>query len=291
MGLFDSSNTTTTINAPWTGAQPYLKQVMGGAQGLYQGGSGYKAPNFPTWTPFSAQTRGALSGMWNQASQGNPLSGQSMGALSGILSGNTAQQYGQLYSSAGNPAWAQAVQNQSDLLANDVQRQFGSMGRLGSAADTGALTQQLGNFRTQALANEWQQNIANQRGILGDMTQAQLSAANAAPGAYQSQFLPYQYQAQVGQAYDNLAAQRLQSRINKFNTNQQAPWNRLQAYYGMVGGPAIGNASTQSVQYPSNPIGGALGGAMIGGSLGDNIGIGSGLGALGGGLLGLLSGI
>ena len=291
MGLFD--NTQTTSVAPWSGAQPYLKQVMGGAQAAYSAGQGFKAPPFQTYVPFSAQTQGALSGIWNQAQGGNPLAGQSMGALSGILNPNgaTAQQYQNLYNNAGNPAWAQAVQNQSDLLANDVQRQFGSMGRIGSAADTGALTQQLGNFRTQAVANEWQQNIANQRGILGDQTQAQLNAANAAPAAYQSQFLPYQYQAQVGQAYDQQAANKLQARINQWQTNQQAPWNRLQAYYGMVGGPAIANSSTQSVQMPSNPFGGALGGALLGGSVGNSAGIGSGLGALGGGLLGLLSGI
>jgi hypothetical protein len=290
MGLF-GGDTTTQINAPWQDAQPYLKQVMGGAQNLYQNKAGYKPPNFQTWVPFSGQTQGALSGIWNQAQGGNPLSGQSMGALSGILSGDTAQKYNDLYANSGNQAWGQAVQNQSDLLANQIQSQFGSMGRLGSAADTGALATQLGNFRTQALADQWNQNIANQRGILGDMTSGQLSAAAAAPSAYQSQFLPYQYQAQVGQAYDNQAAQQLQARIDKYNTGQQAPWNRLQAYYGMVGGPAIGNSSTQSVQMPSNPFGGALGGALLGGSVGNSLGIGGGLGALGGGLLGLLSGI
>jgi hypothetical protein len=291
MGLFDSSNTTTTITAPWTGAQPFLKQVMGGAQSAFQNSQGFRPPPFSTFVPYSSQTQGALSGMWNQAQGGNPLSGQSMGALSGILGGATAEKYGDLYQSAGNPAWAQAVQNQSDLLANDIQRQFGSMGRIGSAADTGALAEQLGQFRTNALANEWQQNIANQRGILGDETQAQLGAANAAPGAYESQFLPYQYQAQVGAAFDQENQAQMQAKLQRFQTAQQAPWNRLQAYYGLVGGPAIGNASTQSVQYPSNPVGGALGGALVGGSIGSSLGVGSGLGALGGGLLGLLAGI
>lgn len=231
MGLFGGDTTSTQITAPWQGAQPYLKQVMGSAQGLYQGGQGYKAPNFQTWVPFSSQTQGALSGIWNQASQGNPLAGQSMGALSGILSGDTAQKYNDLYANSGNQAWGQAVQNQSDLLANDIQRQFGSMGRIGSAADTGALATQLGNFRTQALADQWNQNIANQRGILGDMTSGQLSAASAAPGAYQSQFLPYQYQAQVGQAYDNQAAQKLQARIRQV---QHQPASAVEPAAGLL---------------------------------------------------------
>ena len=106
----------------------------------------------------------------------------------------------------------------------------------------------------QALANNWNQNIANQRGILGDTSSlygtyignqgnllnaqqaAQLDAVGAAPGAYQQQYLPAERMGQVGSAYEDLATRQLQSQLDKFNTNQQAGWNRLGAYNQNIGG-------------------------------------------------------
>jgi hypothetical protein len=241
----------------------------------------------------SGQTSAALRGMWGAAQGSNPLAGQSMDAISGILSGDVNQRYKDLYASADNPHWGAAVQNQSDQIANDVQRQFSGLGRSGSAADTGALVDQIGRFREGALSNQWNQNIANQRGILGDQSQGQLSAVNAAPGAYDQQFAPYRIQAQVGSAYDDLAARKLQSRVDRFNTNQSAPWNRLNAFQGAVTGAAGGTGqTTQTVKPPSNWLGGALGGALAGGKIGAGLGAGFGpWGAVGGGLLGLLSGL
>lgn len=298
MGLFDSfgggnSQVTKSEAQPWSAAQPYLKHVMRQGRALYDRQAGFKAPGFKTWVPFSSQTTGALSGMWNAANGGNPLAGLSENALTGILSGDVAGKYGDLLSGADNPHWASAVQNQSDQIANDVQRQFSGLGRLGSAADTGALVDQLGRFREQALSDHWDQNIANQRGVLGDIVSSRMGAIGAAPGVYQQHFAPYERMAQVGAAYDDLGARRLQSRIDKFNTNQSAPWNRLQAYYGLVGGPAgMGSSSTTTVQSPSNWFGGLMGGAQAGADLGNMISqLGTARGALGGGLLGLLSGL
>jgi hypothetical protein len=293
MGLFGSKDQVTkSSTVPWGPAQPYLKHVMGRAQGLYNQRVGFKAPNFQTFVPFSGQTKGALSGMWNAAQGGNPLAGLSENALTGILSGDISGKYGDLLSGTDNPHWGAAVQNQSDQIANDVQRQFSGLGRMGSAADTGALVDQLGHFREQALSDHWDQNIANQRGILGDIVSSRMGAINASPGVYDQRFAPYERMAQVGSAYDDLASRQLQSRIDKFNTSQSAPWNRLQAYYGMVGGPAgMGSSSTTTVRSPSNWFGGLMSGAQTGAQLGTSTGLGAGFGALGGGLLGLLSGL
>jgi len=287
MGLFGNSNTTTTqTNAPWTGAQPYIKKGMVTAADLLKSKAGFKAPNFQTWSPMSTQTQGALKGTTAIAAKGDPLAGQSMRAISGILSGDVNNKYNSLYASADNPHWAEAVQNQSDLIGNDVQRQFSGLGRTGSAADTGALVDQIGKYRTGALSEHWDQNIANQRGILGDQAQARLGAVAAAPGAYEQQYAPMQHLAQVGAAYDDLDARRRQAAVDKFNTNSMAPWNRLNAYNGAIGGNVNGTGQTTStVQPPSNWLGGAIGGALGGGKL-------AGVpGAIGGGLLGLLSGL
>jgi hypothetical protein len=261
--------TSNTSNAPWIKAQPYVTAGMQHAQQLYNQGSGFRAPNFQTYVPFSAQTQQSLNQIQGLAGQGNPLAGQSMGAISGILSGDINNKYNSLYDQAGNPYFEQAVQGQSDKIAADVQRQFGGLGRIGSAADTGALTHQIGDFRSQALSNQWNQNIANQRGILSDQSTARLGAVAAAPGAYQQQYLPAERLGQVGAAYDDLATRRLESRIDKFNTNQQAGWNRLGAYNSGIsgtGGNSPGFAQTK-VSQPFNWLGMLSGGALAGASV------------------------
>jgi hypothetical protein len=261
---------------------------MSAAQGLYNTGQGYNAPGFDTYVPMSAQTTAGLNNVWGLSQQGNPLAGQSMGAISGILSGDTANKYNQLYSSTDNPHFAAAVQGQSDQIANDVQRQFGGLGRTGSAADTGALTSQLGNFREQALSNQWQQNVANQRGILSDQVQGQLGAVAAAPGAYQQQYLPAEAMGRVGAAYEDLGQRQLQSRLDAFNTQQQSGWNRLNAYNQAIAGTGGAQTRFGSVQAPNNFFGGLLGGALGGASIGKQVGgtTGAGYGALAGGALG-----
>ncbi len=280
MGILDSKSTQT--NAPWKPAQPYIKKGMATAQTLLNKGAGFNAPKFQTFAPMSAQTKAGLSSVWNAAQGGNPLAGQSEGAISGILSGDTNNKYNDLYANSDNAHFATAVQNQSDQIANDVQRQFGGLGRTGSAADTGALVDQIGRFREQALSDNWNQNIANQRGILGDQTQGQLGAVAAAPGAYNQRFLPGQAMGQVGAAYDDLAARKLQSQMDRFNINQQAPWNRLNAYNGAISGTGGGQSGfgSQSVAQPFNWLGTGAGLALGVGSLAT-----SGGGTLGGNLL------
>lgn len=289
MGLLGSKDQVTkSTTVPWDAAQPYLKKIMGGAQTLFNTGQGFNAPGFQTWNPMSSQTKGALNGMMGASKRAGPnqLPGLSMGALSGILGGATNQKYNDLYANSDNAHFEAATDNQADKIYDQVQRGFSGLGRVGSAADTGALVDQIGGFREQALSNNWNQNIANQRGILGDQTQGQLGAVAAAPGAYDSQFAPYRIQAQVGSAYDDLNQRKLQSRLDNWNTKQQSGWNRLGALQGAVTGSGNGATSTtQTVKGASNPFGGALGGALGGASL-----LGP-WGALAGGALGLLSGL
>src|SRR6516225_5442549 len=121
MNLFGDTTQTTTSTAPWVGAQPYLKQVMGAAQNAYQSGKGFApAPLADLYTPYGTQTTTALNNMWNAAAQGNPLAGQTMGALSGYMPGGAmANQYQSMYGQAG--------QNASDLM-NRYQGMYGQAG-------------------------------------------------------------------------------------------------------------------------------------------------------------------
>ncbi len=296
MSLF-GSNTTTTNNAPWTGSQPYLKRVMTGAQRAFNQGQGFNAPSFSTVAGQSGATTKALAGI-NQMAKAdeanNPLT-TSFQTVNNILTGQggVGAKYNDLYDQASNPYFEKALQNQVDLTGNDVQRQFSGLGRTGSGADTGVLTDQLGKLRTDAMSQNWNQNIANQRGILGDFTGAKEWAVGAAPGAYAQKYIPWQIQQGVGAQRDAYNQRTLDAKTNAFNINQQAPWNRLSAFSGLVGGGQLDRANTQTTTPPSNLLGGIAGGALGGASIGNQMlpGLGAGYGAIGGGLLGLLSGL
>ncbi len=265
MGIFDSK--TTTAAAPWAGAQPYIKQGMKQAQNLLNKGAGFKAPNFQTYTPMSSQTQAGLGSMWSQAQGANPLAAQSEGAVSGILGGDINNKYNDLYNNADNAHFAAATDAQATKIADEQARYYGDSGRFGSDVANTGMTKALGDFREQALSNQWNQNIANQRGILGDQSQGQLAAVAAAPGAYQQRFLPAQYQQQVGAAYDDQATRALQARVDKFNTNQQAPWQRLNAFNGAINGTGGSNPGfgSSTVSTPFN-VAGTLGGLALGGA-------------------------
>ena len=280
-----SNNSTTTSGGPWKPSEPYLKNVMKRAGNLIKDGSGYNNPKFAGYVPMSAQTKGALGDISAIANQGNPLAGQSMGALQSILGGATNDKYGDLYNNSSNQAFQGVVDTQAGRLTDDVNRSFSDMGRYGSASHTGALVDQVGDYRAKMASDNWNQNIANQRGILGDQTGAQLGAVGQAKNAYDLQYAPAEWKAKVGAAYDDLETRKLQDKLNRFNTQDMAGWNRLNAFSGAVGGPSrSGSTNTATVQSPKNYFGSALGGAMSGYQLTN-----SGLGAAGGGILGLLS--
>ena len=191
------TTTTSQTAEPWKEAQPYLKQVLGGAQTAYQSGRGFDYPTFPTTVPFSPQTMGALQGIETAAGTGNPLGvaarNQALGILNtggmsdwqrsalqpthdiatGARSIGTEGDLRGLLSQAGNPYYEGLVQRESGKLADDINRGFSMSGRYGSGAHAGVLGDVLGDFRQKALSDQYNQNIAAQRGLLGDITGVQ----------------------------------------------------------------------------------------------------------------------
>jgi hypothetical protein len=111
---------TTQTNEPWSVAQPYLKDVYGQAQGLYQGG----APQFWGGTAMAGLTpemQTALSSIWSRAQAGNPQLAGAQSAVGDIASGgamgtNPAFDFlsGLVNSPNANPAMGYA----SDLASN-----------------------------------------------------------------------------------------------------------------------------------------------------------------------------
>lgn len=91
------TTTQTASSEPWKEAQPYYKDVLGGAQGAYNSGNGFKYYPDSTVVPFSSQTNQALGNIQNLANQGNPL---------GVAA---QQQAGNVLNSGGMSDWQKAA--------------------------------------------------------------------------------------------------------------------------------------------------------------------------------------
>lgn len=109
------------------------------------------------------------------------------------------------------------------------------------------------------------------------------------PSLAQAGATPYANALQYGQYQRGLAENALQGDINRWNFQQQEPYDRLSFYNQIVNGTAgLGGTQTSSGGGSSMSGTGALGGALAGAQLGSIVpGLGTGIGALAGGLLGL----
>ena len=96
--------------------------------------------------------------------------------------------------------------------------------------------------------------------------------------------------ADVGGAYEDLAGRQTQEQIDRFNFQQQSPYQRLAAYSQMVN-PIAGMGYAGSEYQPNaSPLLSGMTGAMLGGSIAGMPGMPSWMTGAGGiaGLLGLI---
>lgn len=258
-----SGSTTQTIQQadPWKGAQPYLYDIMGQAQNLYNQSAGDTYYPGSTVVPFSPETQAGLGAITNRATQGSPLNAAAQQQLLSTIGGDYLDP-------TQNPAYGGLMQD----VRNQVNSQFGAAGRTGSGAYTGAMTRQM----MDAAGRLYGQERTNQ-----------LNATQLAPTLAGQDYIDAQALLGVGSQRENLGQQYIQDQLARWNFAQQQPWQNLQNYSGLVTGMgAMGGTQTETQPgAQSNPIGGAMGGALLGSMLFPGVG-----GLIGGGLLGGLFG-
>lgn len=301
--------TTTSTAAPPAYAAPGLKQVATDAKNIYTGTNNPFTPySGSTVVPFDQRTTQSLNQQQAIANGPQPLIGATQQGILGNLQNNGINPTAQAgidglqgyargdYINGGSPQFNRALDFQSQQTADDVNRQFSGMGRYGSGDHAGVLASQIGNQRDNAM----QQEIARQQGLqqsaAGQLIGAgqggnanMLQAAALAPTADQMQYAPSERLAQIGSQYEDLAGRNMQDTLEKYQGNQQAPLQNLQAYSDFLNGVSRNYGTTTQVAPKANTgiAGGILGGALTGGKIGSGIpGLGSGFGALGGGILG-----
>lgn len=260
MGGKSQKTTTTQSNDPWAPAQAGLKDIISQAGSQYAKGSEF-AP-FDTTIPFSNQTNAALQGIENKATAGSPLAGQGAGALSELLGGNqTLRDTANGNYLNANPYLDQMFSGAKGQVEDAVNSQFSQAGRTGSGAHTGVLTDRLGALASNIYGQNYANERTNQLNAAGQIGQQQLGGLSALPGTQEAQYSDLNKLMGVGSAYEGQAQNQLQDALNRWNFQQQSPWDNLSKYASILSGiGGMGGNSTGTSEAPGpSPLGQILG--------------------------------
>ena len=217
--------------------QPFVKYGLEEAQNLYKTSS----PDYfagKTYVSPSAQTTTALSEAEARAKSGNPLLPAAQGQQYDVISGKYL---------APNPYLAAAMKPAIDTATtsyNDaVKAALGGSslaGRYGSGV-MGDLTTRAGTTFANTLANKGAElaygNYATERA-------AQNAAAVGAPAMAAADYQDIQQLMNVGKTQEDYAKTALQADIDRFNFEQNKPYQKLSAYLGAAYGAPTGTVST-----------------------------------------------
>lgn len=160
----------------------------------------------------------------------------------------------------------QAAQAATGIEAGNVDRRLSAGQNLGQL---GLQDRSLGLQQANSLSDVMNQNLQRQLQASGQLQQydtarqaQRLQALGLAPSVRQSMYADAGMLGQVGTAFENKAAQELNDRLQRFRFSQQAPWDALGRYSGIVSGLGnLGGTQTQTgPQQSTNPLMGAIGG-------------------------------
>lgn len=240
--------TSTTSNQLDPTVAPFVKYGLEEAQGLYKSASPeyYKGQTYVSPT---AETTQALNLAEQRALAGNPLLPAAQREQQAVISGQ--------YLSAGNPYFQQAMQGAGQAASQTymdaitkAQSDASRAGRYGSNVSAD-IQNRAANTLANTLANKYgefaAQNYATERA-------AQNAAALNAPALSAADYADIQQLANVGKTKEDYAQTALQSEIDRFNFEQNKPYQKLAAYLGAAYGAPMGQVSTTTSQQKSGKI-------------------------------------
>lgn len=270
------STTTNTVSEPPAWQIPYIQNVLSEAERLYTHGT-------PQYYPGStvANINPTQQTAWNTAlNYSAPFAGQTANA------GQSAMQLAMrsadpLQNPYFAPTVAASIRPATQALTEQVLPQID---------DTFIGAGQFGGSRqgvAQGLAiDRYQQNVLDTVARMGSeaygMGLDSLGRAMvAAPSIQQMGMMPAQIQGQVGDAQRAYQQQLIDASLDRWNYQQQAPYESLGYYAGLVGNPLGGTTTSVGPNNSPSRVQSVLGGAMTGASLGAAIpGLGAGAGTL-----------
>ncbi len=229
--------TSQTTNQLDPTIKPFVKYGLEEAKGLYQsstpeyyGGQTYIGP--------SAQTQTALQAAQNRALMGNPLLPAAQQQQQDVISGAYLQN-NPYFNQAMQGAAQGATQNYNDAIAQ-AQSSLSKAGRYGS--NVGAdIQNRAATTLANTLANKYGElaysNYAAERGMQNQAAQYAPTLANADYGDIQQLM-------NVGKTAEDYQKTALQADIDRFNFEQNKPYQKLSAYLGAAYGAPTGSVST-----------------------------------------------
>lgn len=266
-----STQQTQTNMGPWEAQQPYLTKLFQQAGSLYDKGPMQYYPD-STVSGFTPAQNQGFQGTLTTAQNQQPIVGQQNQNILDTLQGKyldpstnpyLAKTYGQAadavtrsYQTATAPQTAAAFSQAGRYGSGARNQQVDQNNRnLGTTLDNLATGIYGGNYATE------RGNQMNTMGNLGPMLQAGYVPSTAAVN--------------VGGAQQGQNQQQLTDQVNRFNFNQQAPWQNLGLYQGAISGNyGQSGTTTSTMTQPSysNPLGSIFGGLLSAGSLAGQLG-------------------
>jgi hypothetical protein len=217
--------------------RPFVEYGLQEAKGLYQtstpqyyGGQTYIGP--------SAQTTSALEAAQNRALAGNPLLPAAQQQQQDVISGAYLQN-NPYFNQALAGAAQGATQNYNDAIMA-AQGNASMAGRYGSGVSAD-IQNRAATTLANTLANKYGElaysNFANERA-------RQDAAAMGAPALAQADYGDIQQLMNVGKTTEDYQKTALQADIDRFNFEQNKPYQKLSAYLGAAYGAPTGSVST-----------------------------------------------
>ena len=237
-GSGGGSQTSKTSSELDPTVRPFVEYGLQEAKGLYQTpGPSY----FPgqTYIAPSSQTQASLQAAEQRALAGSPLVSAAQQQQLGTIGGQ--------YLNAGNPYLTRALAGptqQATQAYNDAikaaQGTASMAGRYGSGVSA-----DIQNRAAQTLSN----TLANKYGELAYQNYAteraaQNAAALNAPQMAAADYADIQQLANVGKTAEGYQQTALQSAIDRYNYEQNLPYQKLASYLGAAYGAPMGQVST-----------------------------------------------
>jgi hypothetical protein len=236
-GGSSGGQTSTTSTGIDPSVKPYVTWGLEKAKNLYSGqGPGYYPGQ--TYVGPSGQTTSALSAAEQIATGGNPLLQGALQQQQDVIGGQYlgANPYLAAALKPGQEAATQAYQQ----AISGTRSQAAGAGRYGSGAQTQleSLSQQnLANALANAAGQAAYQNYAAERGI-------QNQAAQYAPTLAQARYQDVNQLMNLGQIGEGYQQQALQADIDRYNYEQNLPYQQLANYSALIQGTPMGQTST-----------------------------------------------
>ena len=298
-GKGGGSSTTVQKADPWSGQQPYLKDIFEEAQKLYQNGG--MAPDYypgQTVADQSKWTQDALQMQADRAQNGSSLIDNAGNAMNNITTGgalannqglNTLNQLSQ----EDNP-YVDELYNRANAQAQSaVNGNFSAAGRYGSGAHAAASADAANNLASQMYSGLWDKR-ADAAASAGQLYNTgigqQVVAGQTGQSLANQAYTDAAALSEAGGIMDDYAQQLINADIDRWNYDQNKALQALQNYNNLIQGSYGGTTTTTGQQSGGSTLGNVAGGALTGGGLAYMLGASNpiiGASALAGGLLGL----